>query len=110
MWRDCILTYCGVSHVMRALFGVVATSSRTSGVAGDRGSDTGGKGSGAGHIGLGAEVRGHRSALLGLTADLLAEPRLEAQPALMQQHVEPVDAALAARARGRASSRVSSGT
>jgi NAD(P)H dehydrogenase (quinone) len=27
MWRDCILTYCGVSEVMRALFGVVATSS-----------------------------------------------------------------------------------
>ena len=27
MWRDCILSYCGVRHVMRALFGVVATSS-----------------------------------------------------------------------------------
>ncbi len=27
MWRDCILRYCGVRHVMRALFGVVATSS-----------------------------------------------------------------------------------
>jgi putative NADPH-quinone reductase len=27
MWRDCILTYCGVAEVMRALFGVVATSS-----------------------------------------------------------------------------------
>ena len=27
MWRDCILTYCGISEVMRALFGVVATSS-----------------------------------------------------------------------------------
>ena len=27
MWRDCILTYCGVGEVMRALFGVVATSS-----------------------------------------------------------------------------------
>jgi putative NADPH-quinone reductase len=27
MWRDCILTYCGVRHVMRSLFGVVATSS-----------------------------------------------------------------------------------
>lgn len=26
MWRDCILRYCGVRHVMRALFGVVATS------------------------------------------------------------------------------------
>jgi putative NADPH-quinone reductase len=26
MWRDCVLTYCGVGHVMRALFGVVATS------------------------------------------------------------------------------------
>ena len=27
MWRDCILRYCGVDEVMRALFGVVATSS-----------------------------------------------------------------------------------
>ena len=27
MWRDCILRYCGVGEVMRALFGVVATSS-----------------------------------------------------------------------------------
>jgi NAD(P)H dehydrogenase (quinone) len=27
MWRDCILSYCGVRHVMRSLFGVVATSS-----------------------------------------------------------------------------------
>jgi len=27
MWRDCILGYCGVRHVMRSLFGVVATSS-----------------------------------------------------------------------------------
>jgi putative NADPH-quinone reductase len=27
MWRDCILTYCGVRHVMRSLFGVVAASS-----------------------------------------------------------------------------------
>ena len=27
MWRDCILHYCGVGEVMRALFGVVATSS-----------------------------------------------------------------------------------
>lgn len=27
MWRDCILSYCGVRHVMRALFGVIATSS-----------------------------------------------------------------------------------
>ena len=27
MWRDCILHYCGVRHVMRSLFGVVATSS-----------------------------------------------------------------------------------
>jgi putative NADPH-quinone reductase len=27
MWRDCILRYCGVRHVMRSLFGVVATSS-----------------------------------------------------------------------------------
>jgi NAD(P)H dehydrogenase (quinone) len=27
MWRNCILSYCGVRHVMRALFGVVATSS-----------------------------------------------------------------------------------
>src|SRR5262249_51267074 len=27
MWRDCILRYCGVQHVMRSLFGVVATSS-----------------------------------------------------------------------------------
>ena len=27
MWRDCILTYCGVGEVMRSLFGVVATSS-----------------------------------------------------------------------------------
>ena len=27
MWRDCILTYCGIGEVMRALFGVVATSS-----------------------------------------------------------------------------------
>ena len=27
MWRDCILSYCGVGEVMRALFGVVATSS-----------------------------------------------------------------------------------
>ena len=26
MWRDCILRYCGVRHVVRALFGVVATS------------------------------------------------------------------------------------
>lgn len=27
MWRRCILEYCGVTHVSRALFGVVATSS-----------------------------------------------------------------------------------
>ncbi|SRR6266851_5654349 len=27
MWRDCILHYCGVRHVMRSLFSVVATSS-----------------------------------------------------------------------------------
>jgi NAD(P)H dehydrogenase (quinone) len=27
MWRDCILRYCGVRHVMRTLLGVVATSS-----------------------------------------------------------------------------------
>jgi NAD(P)H dehydrogenase (quinone) len=27
MWRDCILNYCGVRHVMRSLFSVVATSS-----------------------------------------------------------------------------------
>ncbi len=27
MWRDCILGYCGVRHVTRSLFGVVATSS-----------------------------------------------------------------------------------
>lgn len=27
MWRDCILSYCGVKHVIRSLFGVVATSS-----------------------------------------------------------------------------------
>ena len=27
IWRDCILRYCGVQHVMRSLFGVVATSS-----------------------------------------------------------------------------------
>src|SRR4030095_14816729 len=27
MWRDCILSYCGVRHVMRSLFGVIATSS-----------------------------------------------------------------------------------
>jgi|SRR5882724_7802665 len=27
MWRDCILGYCGVRHVMRSLFGVIATSS-----------------------------------------------------------------------------------
>jgi putative NADPH-quinone reductase len=27
MWRDCILTYCGVRHVMRTLFGVIASSS-----------------------------------------------------------------------------------
>jgi putative NADPH-quinone reductase len=27
MWRDCVLSYCGVRHVMRSLFGVVATSS-----------------------------------------------------------------------------------
>jgi putative NADPH-quinone reductase len=27
MWRDCILRYCGVQHVMRLLFGVIATSS-----------------------------------------------------------------------------------
>ena len=27
MWRDCILRYCGVRHVMRSLFGVIATSS-----------------------------------------------------------------------------------
>lgn len=26
MWRDCVLNYCGVGHVTRALFGVVATS------------------------------------------------------------------------------------
>jgi NAD(P)H dehydrogenase (quinone) len=26
IWRDCILQYCGVRHVMRELFGVVATS------------------------------------------------------------------------------------
>ncbi|HYC64186.1 MAG TPA: NAD(P)H-dependent oxidoreductase [Reyranellaceae bacterium] len=27
MWRDCVLRYCGIEHVMRRLFGVVATSS-----------------------------------------------------------------------------------
>ena len=27
MWRDCILSYCGVRHIMRTLLGVVATSS-----------------------------------------------------------------------------------
>ena len=27
LWRDCVLGYCGVRQVMRALFGVVATSS-----------------------------------------------------------------------------------
>ena len=27
MWRDCILSYCGVRHVTRSLFGVIATSS-----------------------------------------------------------------------------------
>ena len=27
MWRDCVLSYCGVRHITRALFGVVATSS-----------------------------------------------------------------------------------
>jgi putative NADPH-quinone reductase len=27
MWRDCILGYCGVRHVVRSLFGVIATSS-----------------------------------------------------------------------------------
>lgn len=27
MWRDCILSYCGVRHVLRTLIGVVATSS-----------------------------------------------------------------------------------
>ena len=27
MWRDCVLRYCGVRHVMRTLLGVVATSS-----------------------------------------------------------------------------------
>jgi NAD(P)H dehydrogenase (quinone) len=27
MWRDCILGYCGVRHVMRTLFGVIAISS-----------------------------------------------------------------------------------
>jgi NAD(P)H dehydrogenase (quinone) len=27
MWRDCILNYCGVRHVMRSLFSVIATSS-----------------------------------------------------------------------------------
>jgi putative NADPH-quinone reductase len=26
IWRDCILRYCGVRHVIRCLFGVVATS------------------------------------------------------------------------------------
>lgn len=27
IWRDCILRYCGVEHVIRSLFGVIATSS-----------------------------------------------------------------------------------
>lgn len=27
MWRDCILTYCGIGHVSRSLFGVAANSS-----------------------------------------------------------------------------------
>jgi NAD(P)H dehydrogenase (quinone) len=26
IWRDCVLQYCGVRHVIRSLFGVVATS------------------------------------------------------------------------------------
>ena len=26
IWRDCILQYCGIKHVVRSLFGVVATS------------------------------------------------------------------------------------
>ncbi|MFO1161756.1 MAG: hypothetical protein U1E60_23150 [Reyranellaceae bacterium] len=26
MWRDCVLGYCGVGQVVRALFGVVPTS------------------------------------------------------------------------------------
>jgi NAD(P)H dehydrogenase (quinone) len=26
IWRDCVLRYCGVQHVIRSLFGVVATS------------------------------------------------------------------------------------
>jgi len=26
IWRDCVLQYCGVQHVIRSLFGVVATS------------------------------------------------------------------------------------
>jgi len=26
IWRDCVLQYCGVPHVIRSLFGVVATS------------------------------------------------------------------------------------
>ncbi len=29
IWRRCILEFCGVKHVRRALFGVVATSSRS---------------------------------------------------------------------------------
>lgn len=27
MWRDCILSYCGVRHVLRTLIGMVATNS-----------------------------------------------------------------------------------
>jgi hypothetical protein len=26
IWRDCVLQYCGIRHVLRSLFGVVATS------------------------------------------------------------------------------------
>ena len=101
MWRDCILTYCGVGrHACAVRRRGNELRGRAASLA-DRGSDTGGKGSGAGRIGLGAEVRGHRSALLRAHGHLLAEPRLKTQPALMQQHVEPVDAALAARTRGR---------
>jgi hypothetical protein len=58
---------------------------------------------------LGAEVGQHGAALLGAAPDLLAEPGLEAHAALMQQHAEPVDAAMAARAGG-GQQRVSSGT
>ena len=50
---------------------------------------------------LSPQIGGDGVALLGADIDGDAEPGFEAHAALVQQHAEPVDAAIAAAARGR---------